>query len=65
MIGSSADYFSVADRDVLVGRAFDESQGNGNAKVVVLGPTRWPRSSAATPRPRSARRSASGARRSA
>jgi putative ABC transport system permease protein len=36
--GSTADYFEVVDRDILVGSAFDESQVRSAAKVVVLGP---------------------------
>jgi putative ABC transport system permease protein len=38
VIGSTADYFDVADRELLVGRPFDQAQGDSNAKVVVLGP---------------------------
>jgi putative ABC transport system permease protein len=36
--GSTAGYLDVTDRDLLVGRSFDEGQARSNAKVVVLGP---------------------------
>lgn len=36
--GTTANYFEVTDREVLVGQAFDEAQVRSKAKVVVLGP---------------------------
>jgi putative ABC transport system permease protein len=38
VVGSTGSYLQVTDRDLLVGRTFDESRGERNAKVVVLGP---------------------------
>jgi putative ABC transport system permease protein len=36
--GTTADYLEVSDRELTVGRAFDETEVRTNAKVVVLGP---------------------------
>lgn len=62
--GADADYLDIANRELVVGSFFDDRQATTRAKVVVLGPTRWPRCSAAAPARRSARRCGSGAPRS-
>jgi len=38
IIGSTADYFTVTDREVVIGEFFDEQQVRNKAKVAVLGP---------------------------
>jgi putative ABC transport system permease protein len=38
IVGSSADYFAVSDRKVVIGEFFDEQQVRNKAKVAVLGP---------------------------
>jgi putative ABC transport system permease protein len=36
--GTTADYFSITDRELTAGRAFNDQEVRTNAKVVVLGP---------------------------
>jgi putative ABC transport system permease protein len=38
IVGSTADYFTVTDREVVIGEFFDEQQVRNKAKVAVLGP---------------------------
>ncbi len=38
IVGSTADYFTVTDREVVIGEFFDEQQVRNKSKVAVLGP---------------------------
>jgi ABC-type antimicrobial peptide transport system, permease component len=38
VVGTTADYFAVTDRELVVGEYFDEQQVRNKAKVAVLGP---------------------------